>query len=152
MTEADDEAGHPEKVASVTGGYQAGRDRRLREARGMALHELDGGPAASNALMRFGRLPSRRKKLWGVVVAVLFGLVALAGLAIYGYGLYVASVSNSTPMLICTLVPVIGQFCMMLAMWVPTGAFFNTYNVALLAWMVLLIVSANVLVKTKDLD
>jgi hypothetical protein len=38
----DDEAGHPEKVASVTGGagYQAGRDRRLREARGMALREL----------------------------------------------------------------------------------------------------------------
>jgi hypothetical protein len=97
-------------------------------------------------------MPSRRKKLWGVVVAVLFGLVALSALAIYGYGLYVASVSNSTPMLICTLVPVIGQFCMMVAMWVQTGAFFNTYNVALLAWMVLLIVSANVLVKTKDLD
>jgi hypothetical protein len=33
-----------------------------------------------------------------------------------------------------------------------TGAFFNSYNVALLAWMVLVIVSANVLVKVKDLD
>ena len=33
-----------------------------------------------------------RKKLLGVVVAALFGLVAISGLAIYGYGLYVASV------------------------------------------------------------
>jgi len=93
-----------------------------------------------------------RKKLLGVVVAALFGLVAISGLAIYGYGLYVASVTNSTPMLICSLGPVIGQFCMMLATWSQTGAFFNTYNVALLAWIVLLIVSANVLVKVQKLD
>jgi hypothetical protein len=97
-------------------------------------------------------MPSRQKKLLVAVAVVLLGLVAISGLAIYGYGLYVASVSNSTPMLMCSLVPAVGQFCMMLATWVHTGAFFNAYNVALLAWMVFVIVSANVLKKAQDLD
>jgi hypothetical protein len=92
---------------------------------------------------------SKRKKLLAAIVVALYGLIAASALAIYGYGLYLASVSNSTPMLICSIVPVFGQLCLIAASWLQTGAFFNAYNIALFVWMGLVTVFANVLVRVQ---
>jgi hypothetical protein len=90
---------------------------------------------------------ARKKLLAGVLVA-LFGLLCAAAVAIYGYGIYIANVSNSATILqLCSLVPAIGQACLMWASWSHYGVFFNAYNIAVLGWFALAILFGNILMR-----
>jgi hypothetical protein len=86
-----------------------------------------------------------RKKLLAGPMLALVGLIIVGALALYGYGIYIAGVSNSTNDLLCSLVPVIGQVCLIWASWALYGAFFNAYTIPLFIWMALVIVFGNIL-------
>jgi hypothetical protein len=83
-----------------------------------------------------------RKLVAGFFVAGYFASMLL-GAAIYLYGLYLAGEFGSTALLLVSFVPVIGQGFLIWSMWSVTGAFFNSYTIALLSWFALVILLGN---------
>jgi hypothetical protein len=69
-------------------------------------------------------------------------LSMLLAAVIYGYGIYISGVYGVS--LACSSIPVVGQFCLIWAIWSATGAFFNFYTIACLCWLTLAIFVGNV--------
>jgi hypothetical protein len=88
-----------------------------------------------------------RKKLLAGLTLALLGLIIVGALALYVFGIYIAGVSNSTNNTLCSLVPVIGQVCLIWASWSLYGTFFNAYTIPLFIWMALVIVFGNILAR-----
>jgi hypothetical protein len=78
----------------------------------------------------------------GLYACFLIGSLAsvLLGLFIYGYGVYLSSAYDSK-IQICSLVPLVGQACVLFAIWSATGVLKSFYAVLCWQWVVISILT-----------
>lgn len=83
-------------------------------------------------------------KLVGALLVAGFFFWILLAVALYVYGLYLASLFGSAAIVLLSFVPLVGQVYLIWSIWGATGTFFSTYTIAILSWIALGVLLGNV--------
>ena len=76
--------------------------------------------------------------------------IALLGLGIYVYCLYLAYLTSVGALILTFFFPFIGQLYWIWAVWTTTGIFFNVLTIACLVWIGLLILGGALLLAADN--